>query len=480
MNTAQRIVKNACFLIISNIFSYFLYMWAVMIMASYLSPHDYGVITLGFSFNGIVCIACELGLGVLTVREVARDNSLADKYVSNTITLKAVLSVLTVATSFLIAILIGYDVQTVTVIVILSLAYVSSSFAFIFFSIFQAYEEMEHQAIIFGLDNVFFILLVLTAIHYSWGVMAFAVSYVIRNTLIMLYIFTVYSIKHKVPKLECDFAFWKASLKESIPFGMGGVCLTIYFFITTIMISLMVGETAVGYYNIAFKIIFFFLSIYSVCMVALFPVMSVLFKNSYKSLKFAFNKCFRYTLMVVIPLSAAITILAPQIIPVCFGIQYSPSIIVLQIMIWALVFLFLNTVTINVLGSVNKQLTVVKIMSLGIGLNRITNWVLIFKFSYVGASVSTLITEAVILPLYLFAVYKLDLADKSLGKDIHKILFSTLILCLFLMYVTIGNLLVISILGLTVYTVTLYLLRTFNKEDKLILNQFLKLSKSSK
>jgi O-antigen/teichoic acid export membrane protein len=56
MNTAQRIVKNAGFLIISNIFSYFLYMWAVMIMASYLSPHDYGVITLGFSFNGIVTL----------------------------------------------------------------------------------------------------------------------------------------------------------------------------------------------------------------------------------------------------------------------------------------------------------------------------------------------------------------------------------------------------------------------------------------
>jgi O-antigen/teichoic acid export membrane protein len=43
---------------------------------------------------------------------------------------------------------------------------------------------------------------------------------------------------------------------------------------------------------------------------------------------------------------------------------------------------------------------VVKIMSLGIGLNIITNWIMIFKFSYVGASVSTVITEAVILPIY--------------------------------------------------------------------------------
>jgi|GEM_PF-3657554 O-antigen/teichoic acid export membrane protein len=54
MNTTQRIVKNAGFLIISNLFSYFLYMWAVMIMANYLSPHDYGVITLGFSFK-VLC-----------------------------------------------------------------------------------------------------------------------------------------------------------------------------------------------------------------------------------------------------------------------------------------------------------------------------------------------------------------------------------------------------------------------------------------
>jgi O-antigen/teichoic acid export membrane protein len=469
MNTSRRILKNTGFLMISNVISYFLYLWAVMIMANYLGAHDYGIITLGFSFNGIVCILCDLGLGMLTVREVARDHSLTDKYISNTTSMKVVFSIVTVAISFVTAILMGYNTETVTVIGIVSLAYVASSFAFIFFSIFQAHEEMGHQAIIFGLDNVFFILLIFAALHYSLGVLAFALIYVIRNSLIMLYIFSVYAWKYKLPKIEIDLTFWKNSLKQSIPFGIVGVCLTIYFFITTIMLSVMVGETSVGYYNIAFKIIFFFLSLYSVYTVAVFPVMSALFKKSPHALNFTFNRSFKYTLMVSIPLSVAITILAPKLILLCFGSQYTPSILILQILIWVLIFLFLNAIAINFMGSVNRQMTVIKIMGMGLILNIITNTILISNYSYIGASLSTLITEAIVLPIYLFTLFKLGFADRSLMKDVHKILFSSLIMALLLIYLNNINLILLAVLGVIVYILTLYLTRTFDENDKMIL-----------
>jgi Membrane protein involved in the export of O-antigen and teichoic acid len=223
----------------------------------------------------------------------------------------------------------------------------------------------------------------------------------------MLYIFSVYAWKYKLPKIEIDLEFWKDTMKESIPFGIVAVSLTIYFFITSVMISLMADETAVGYYNIAFKLIFFFLSLYGVYMISIFPVMSSLFKKSQQKLKFTFEKSFKYTILVSIPLCTAISILSPKIIVLCFGSQYIPSIIVLQILIWALIFLFINTISIYFLGSVNKQMTVIKIMIIGLILNIIINALLISEYSYVGASLSTLITEASVMPVYLFSIYKL-------------------------------------------------------------------------
>lgn len=471
MNSPQRIVKNAGFLMVSSVISYFLYLWAVMIIASYLGPHEYGMVTLGFSFNGIVCILCDLGLAMLTVREVSRNHTLTDKYISNTTSMKIVLSIATIILSFTIAILLGYDTETVTIIGITSLAYVASSFAFIFFAIYQAYEEMGHQAIIAGLDNVFFIICVWVAIQYSLGVITFALLYVIRNSLIMLYIFSVYSWNYKLPKIEIDLEFWKVTLKESIPFGIVAVSLTIYFFITTVMISVMAGETAVGFYNIGFKLVFFFLSLYSVYMTAIFPVMSSLFKKSHKTLKFTFEKSFKYTLMVSIPLCAAVTILAPKIIVLCFGDKYTPSIFVLQILIWALIFLFLNAVSINFLGSVNRQITVIKIMAIGLGLNIVANIILISKYSYVGASVSTLISEAIVLPIYIFSVYKLGFADKKLWKDLPKIVVSTVIMSLLLISLSDLNIYLLIISAAITYVLGLFLTKTFDNDDRFIFNK---------
>lgn len=234
------------------------------------------------------------------------------------------------------------------------------------------------------------------------------------------------------------------------------------------MISVMAGETAVGFYNIAFKLIFFFLSLYSVYMTAIFPVMSSFFIKSHEALKFTFDKSFKYTLMGSIPLCAAITILAPKIIVLCFGSKYTPSIFVLQILIWALIFLFLNAVAINFLGSVNRQVTVIKIMAIGLVLNIITNAILISKYSYVGASVSTLITEAIVMPVYILSVYKLGFAEKNLLKDVPKIIFSTLIMSLFLIYLNDINIIILVICSGIIYFMGLYLTKSFDEDDKMI------------
>jgi len=83
MNTVQRIAKNTGVLLVSQIASYILGFFFVMYTARYLGAGGFGILSFALAFTGIFGVFSDLGLSTLTVREVARDKSLARKYFGN-------------------------------------------------------------------------------------------------------------------------------------------------------------------------------------------------------------------------------------------------------------------------------------------------------------------------------------------------------------------------------------------------------------
>ena len=77
MNIVQRIAKNSLVLLASNIISKILGFFYLMYIARYLGAEGFGILSFALAFTGIFSVFSDLGLGPLTVREVARDKSLA-------------------------------------------------------------------------------------------------------------------------------------------------------------------------------------------------------------------------------------------------------------------------------------------------------------------------------------------------------------------------------------------------------------------
>ena len=80
MNTVQRIAKNTGVLLISQIASYIIGFFIIMYTARYLGAEGFGILSFALAFTGIFVVFADVGLRQLTVREVARDKSLAGKY----------------------------------------------------------------------------------------------------------------------------------------------------------------------------------------------------------------------------------------------------------------------------------------------------------------------------------------------------------------------------------------------------------------
>ncbi|MDP2845891.1 MAG: oligosaccharide flippase family protein, partial [Candidatus Methanoperedens sp.] len=143
MNTVRRIAKNALVLLIAQIISMGLGFFYIMYTARYLGAEGFGVLSFALAFTGIFGVFSDLGLSTLTTREVARDKSLAGKYIGNIAAMKAVLVVITFGLIAVAINLLGYPEQTIKVVYLVALSIIFSAFTGMFNSVFQAFEKME-------------------------------------------------------------------------------------------------------------------------------------------------------------------------------------------------------------------------------------------------------------------------------------------------------------------------------------------------
>ena len=231
-------------------------------MHGYLGADGFGILSLALAFSGIFSILADLGLSTLTVREVARDRSLAKKYLGNALLIKIILAFVNIWFNCYYSVnLLGYPQETKIVVYFVSLSVILTSMSGIFYSIFQAYEKMEYQSLGQILVSIIMFLGVIGAIYYQFSVIGFSFLYLASSGVILFYNLIIYILKFSIPKLDYDKQFWKDIIKDALPFGLTGISGTIYTYIDSVMLSLIQGNEVVGWYNAAYRIVLFLLFI---------------------------------------------------------------------------------------------------------------------------------------------------------------------------------------------------------------------------
>jgi len=314
MNTVQRIAKNTGVLLVSRIASYILGFFYVMYTARYLGAEEFGTLSFALAFTGIFGVFSDLGLQQLTVREVARDKSLAGKYLGNIAVMKLILVITTYALIALTINLLGYPEQTIKVVYLVALSVIFNAFSRMFYSIFQAYEKMEYQSAGQILSSALMLAGVLFAISQGFSVVGFASIYFIVSMIILGYNFVICAWKFVLPKIEVDWSFWKPTIKEALPFALSGIFVVIYFYIDSVMLSLMKGNEVVGWYNAAYRFVYVLLFLPAAYCSSIYPIMSRFYKTSKDSLRFSYEKSLKYILIIAFPIAIGITFFADKII----------------------------------------------------------------------------------------------------------------------------------------------------------------------
>jgi O-antigen/teichoic acid export membrane protein len=359
-----------------------------------LGDVNFGKFTLatniGFMFT---MIFADFGLNNIIIREVARDKTQTSKYVSNIAALRLFMSAITWIAIFVFVNVSGYPAETKNIVYLIGTGLILMTYTETFSSIFRAYEKMKYVSVLAFFQRTIPLVIGIILLMSGYGLVQLAICYLVFGfitVLLSIYLVTTRFVKFN---LEFDMPFWKTVFMESFPLGITVIFSAVYFRIATIMLSLMKGDAAVGWYNASYRLIESLMFIPVSIIGALFPVLSQLSVESKDKLKNVSLKAGGVLLAIVLPIAIITTIFADKIILLLYGTQFIKSIPALQILIWAEVFIFVNYIMLQVLVATNQQkynaMFAFCCMVFNIGMNL----ALIPKYSILGSSITTVGTE---------------------------------------------------------------------------------------
>jgi O-antigen/teichoic acid export membrane protein len=338
----------------------------------------------------------------------------------------------------------------------------------------MAFERMEFQAIGQMLNPALILGGVIFAMQHGFGVVGFASFYVIASAITLVYSFAVMKLKLSNPAsastakaMEFDWNFWKPTIKQALPFGLSTIFITVFYWISSVMLSSMKGDAVVGWYNAAYRLVLVLLFIPTAWSNAIFPVMSKFYVTSRDSLRFSFERSLKYLTILAIPIGVGTTLLAQRFILLVFGAQYTNSIIALQILVWSSVFIFMSSSFGNLFNSLNRQIVVTKVVGICSAANVVLNLILIPRYGLVGASITTLFTEFLSLALSLIWSRKIgySIFNRNSAGIVAKVLISSAAMGVFIVYCHNLKLQALVPLAALLYFVILYIIRGIDKED---------------
>lgn len=465
-------------LFLSNAFILGLSFIYTMYVARYLGATNYGIISSALAFTGIFGIFTDLGLSQLAVRDIARDKGNVDKYLVNIAAIKLILVIITLVLIVITVNLMRNESTSANVVYIIALSVAASAFTGLLNSIFQAYERLEYTSIGNAINSLALLLGALFSIFRGYDVVGFAFVYLFANLATLIYSIAVLAIEFFRPKLQIDRSFWIPVIKEALPFGLTGVFITIYYWTDTVMLSYMKGYEVVGWYNAAYRLMLILLVVPQVLSISIFPAMSQLYVNSKEMLKFTLQRSFKYLALIGLPIGVGTTILAEEIILLIFGSGYANSAIALKILVWSSVCIFLSSSFNSLLRSSNRQAALMKITAFCAAENLVLNWAIIPSYSYIGASLTTVLAEFTALTLFALVTYKDGFWEPaSIFALISKLALASLLMGGFIILLKPLSLFLLIPLGAAFYFIVAYLLATFDEDDKAIIRRALRVKR---
>jgi O-antigen/teichoic acid export membrane protein len=458
MSTGQRIIKNSIFLTFSQVFAKIINFGLILILTRMLGRDGFGLYSYSFAYVSIFMFLTHLGIINLQVREIAKYKDQASDILGNTFPIVIILS-----TGFLLLVNIlpfffEWNKNEHLISFVLSFYFIFDTLGRYFLGIMRAFERMEFEAVITVSERLLLLIASLLSWYLDYSLLVLVILFTIILGLKALVSFQLASKRFVQFHISFSFDRTLEILRQAYPFALVGLFATVIARVDMLILKSFHSIDSVAVYGAARKIIESLAFIPESIYYAVFPAMSLMYLHKNNKFNQLFHKTILMMLVIAIPVSTGIFILAPQIVNLLFESEFSDASIALRWLSIVLAFMFVRQSFAVVLNAVGKQHLFALIFGIAMIANIALNFLLIPQYELFGASMAAIISEFIVLIIsFPFLLKYVHFANGI--SLLFRLTLVGIITAILIYVIQTWNLLLIVIIIATVYIVLLILFR---------------------
>ena len=390
----RRLASNIGSLLTSTVFERAMRFVLYAMVARSLGAADLGRLALAVAIFQVISRFVVAGIPVLATREMAKHPGRAASYIANGGTIVAATSILGYAVLLVFMLGVGYEQETAQVIWLLFAGLIPFCWYRITEAVFIGLERAKYVAFVNVPVNFAQTIIALLLLRWGFGVPAIALSLAISYALIAVIQLAILAVRIRPAWIRPSGGVAREMMREASPFlGIEGT-LVLRGSSNAVIISLILGEVAVGIYSAAVQLQVPLRLVGNAVGTGLFPVMVRAFGQSMAALARAASRAVELIVAIVLPAVIGLVILGDELLSLIYGgEEFIESTTVLQLVAWAGLAMAVASILGRALVSANRELLTLRISIINTAVQILLAVVLTMQFGVVGAAAAWLLVS---------------------------------------------------------------------------------------
>ncbi len=420
----KKLVDNFLWLSILQAANYILPLITLPYLVRILGPQKFGLIAFAQAFIQYFIVLTDYGFNLSATREISLNRDNLEK-VSQIFSSVMIIKMFLLALSLLILFFItaGFDkINRNAEIYFLTFGMVIGNVLFpVWF--FQGIEKMRYITLFNIIAKLIFTISIFVfideALDYIYVPLINSFGFIVAGVLGFGVALRKFQVRLKLPTLDLI----KSQLKEGWHIFISTLGVSSYRIFPTAILGIFYNYELVGFYKVGEQLIRALVSLLQPLTQSLFPFISKMINQSLqKGIEFSFSVLRKLSVMTLL-LSAIVFLFANTIIYYFAGENYHQSVTVLKILaVLPFIVGIANILGVQIMLNINlKREFSYILVSCGI-LSLILLFILVPLFSIIGATISVLVTESIVMLAMGFVVYRklseIKFSVKPISSDI--------------------------------------------------------------
>lgn len=394
--------------------------WTVVVPRA-LGPVGLGILVSAQSVSGVLGIVLGMGTRNYLVREAVTNPADGPKLVGTALVLRIAIAPLVGVAAVIWARVAGDGHQAATVLYLITAMTVLTLITEPLQAAFQAIERMKYLAYADVINKSAQSLIGIALVLVGFTVIGIAANMAIIAVVVLVLTFW-WLRPHFEVDVHTSLKRMAHMMRQSVDYWAYGLFGMVYFWIDTIMLSLMTRPQVVGWYGVTSQLFQTLMFLPVLVQTAWLPRLVGAFASGHRELTETARTPVEMILTISAPIAVAMGLVADPLIHAVYGTAFAHAVPVMVILAFCIPPIYLNIILATVLLAAKRQRVWTIVMAVAALVNPLFNLVLIpltehrYHNGAIGAAISLVLTEVLMDAVGLWLVGRHVLARRGVTR----------------------------------------------------------------